>query len=325
MYTSPLVSISPSNNIEGNSCVFIPVVPGDIWLYKISRCRITDPTGSYELTDEEDDRGLYHRCIGLHGDGDDCRIFGVEYVLFSCPPYQQEAPYVSNKLIVYDVYDSKGMMMPPYVAERFVQDRKSSAIPAPRDSIRVSSLDKLYETDNPNLTWGGGEFKRPILVRSVNTGRPVYRLIDPFLQWSPPRYLFMMDELLDLPDDTENFASLLVDNFNWEYFDQVYKAGSLVPDRVDQIAAAMFDVLYDEQIYTSISKKLWVDSKMTEAEQDIRVMDRLPKSVIVNFTDIVTTLKLKIYNRLGNNLPSIQDDQQVDQIDLIPDISGILP
>lgn len=303
------IDISPLSNMNGDMCMVLPIAPGDLWVYDLFECVIFDWSGTVQLHACDDDRGLGARVSNLHYDGDNDG--DVRFVLFGCPSAQEGIPSLSNKIIIYDVYDNKCTTMGPNAAAHFGRDTRcvdTDVVVAPFVSWNSDNMDRFYASESSLLRWGRVSCPNPLLLRSLRSGAPPrYKLIDPFMQWAPARFMQMGDDIDYASTDTENWAAMIVDNLNWDYFSSVYGYRMYDQSSVD-IAAAIFDMLYTDYIYPSICKRIWLKEAPGGSSDNLPTA-RPIRSVIVNFTDIVNQIRLKMARhlkcRIDDDIPRV--------------------
>jgi len=139
-------------------------------------------------------------------------------------------------------------------------------------------------------------------------------LVDPYLQWSPPKFWTDPHQIDYDNISIENWINDTLRHFNWAYFRSLLEgSGPLVAD-INHLSASIFDTLYEEYIYYAICGQLWSKNQgtITDPDRDILV-GAIRQQVIVNFTDIVDSIHKTLISELGLD-PII--DPIVDHIDV---------
>jgi len=301
------INFNPLNNITSHKTLIYPIAPGELWVATIDApYDIYSATTQARLDEKEDDQGLYYRLReGLDNKTlQYLHILKVRYMLIGCSPKQDEAPECSNIFNVYDFYLSDGKVLNAHLADKCCYINKFS-----RPPYLVKSLQKAMEIylDEPDLLfWGRSKFPRPILVRSFDADQPVYKLMDPYLQWSPPRFWHQEDRMQSIPTDLEGWIDEIIKSFNWEYFYHLVHNDGQPLAEPKHLIAALFDVIYDEYLYYGLCSKLFVQGEKKDPHPQL--LGAKKNHVLVNFTDIVNSIQETIHQRL------------LDKVDVEPDV-----
>jgi len=291
------INISPNNKPLTHKIIIYPVVPGELWLADLRTLDITSTVSNEVLEETDDDQGLYYRLKS--GSSVEFRSyihkFGITHILFACAPKQIEAPFCSNKFIIYDMYAGT-RIVDPHICSRGCQ--YSDVFERPDFKIlHMDKLYKLYDDEDDLVFWGGSKFPRPLLVRDFKSDLPNYKLIDPYLQWSPPKFWHEEDFVASIPDNLEIWISNIIDSFNWDYFYSLLHDDGHPRANIDNLAASIFDIVYEEYLYYGICKKLWMTPK-PEKDEHPQLLGKIEQQVLVNFTDIVNSIHETILARL---------------------------
>ncbi len=310
------IDISPSNKLNSNKIILHPITPSELWLVAIKDGPIIySILTKTVLSEKEDDQGLYYRLrTGFKLDFTTyVAKLNIQYMLIGCAKHQEEAPACSNILYVYDMYDTMGSVIDTHLTSRCCQFASNFNRPPHLIKSRTR-LNEIYEQEDPLLFWGESRFPRPILLRSYNAIEPVYQLRDPYLQWSPPKFWHQEDFLQTIPSDTEGWIHEILQSFNWDYFYHlIIREGRPIAD-TQHLAASLFDIIYEDYLYYSICKKIWVDQKEVETNPFI---GQTNDQVIVNFTDIVNSIQYTLRHKLARlDLSVLKEKKQASDIDL---------
>jgi hypothetical protein len=291
------INISPLNELSTHKILVYPAVPSELWVADLRTLTITSTVSRDVLAKADDDQGLYYRLSsGVTTElRAYCDKFDISHMLCACAKNQQEAPLVSNKFIIYDMYNHNGII-DPHLCSRACQ--YSSVFERPMfEVIHKDRIQDLYDNKEDIVFWGGSKLPRPLLLRDFDPVTYSYRLMDPYLQWSPPRFWYNMDFMDDIPDNIEAWISHVIDSFNWDYFYSLLEGDGVRRAELGHLIASIFDILYDEYIYYGICKKIWlkVDDGVDEHYQ---LLGKRDKQVLLNFTDIVNSIRETITARL---------------------------
>lgn len=308
-----IINISTITNIDENKVLIRPVTPSEFWLIHIRSLRIISVSTQTVLEEKEDNSGLYYRLLYSCNTSflNYVENLKIEYMLISCPPSQPEAPECSNEIYVYDMYDEKELMVDHFLTKYCCSLSNKLRTP-PHLIFDINKLNDLYESKNELLFWGQSNFPRPLLIRGFTNNKPNYLLKDPYLQWSPPRFWYHQDFMQQIPDNIEGWIKDVLKSFNWDYFkpllDDKYTA-----DKKD-LACVLFDIIYSDYIYYGLCKKLWLKKK---SKKDRNLVDLTnEEQVIINFTDIVNSIREMIIGSIAAEDQVIDDEEPEQLLDL---------
>lgn len=198
-----MININPSHNISSSKVLVYPSIPAELWYIDLSNNNIISALSNDILEDKSDDSGLYYRLKISIADAVESSInkFSIRYILFGCAPYQREAPDCSNMLIVYDMMGSNNRLVDPHICSKICYDSRLHR--PPFKVMSQKNVSKLYEDNDHIVHSWRSEFPRPLLMRDFSCESFSYKLIDPYLQWSPPKFWHENDFMADIPSNLE--------------------------------------------------------------------------------------------------------------------------
>lgn len=305
------INIGPSNILTSSKIILYPVVPSELLLYNIVDSTITATFTNDILNHEADDKGLYFR-LAAALDRDTLTYmnkFSITDILISCAKKQEESPDVSNLLMVYDMFRDN-MPIDAHLCGLVCQRNDIFH----RPPFNVCHRDKIFNAyiDNWDLiSFGRSKFPRPILCRNFDGDEALYKLLDPYLQWSPAKFWYQEDFMTTIPEDIEGWLSVIVDSFNWDYFYSLVNNGKYEIADMKDLAASIFDIIYEDYLYYGVCKKLWLDP-VQEVDPHQPLLNEKNKQVLINFTDIVNSIYQVLSDRLLKDelLPVVENEKE---------------
>ena len=311
------ISINPSNIINHSKVVIRPMVPGELWVLNIHSGIIYSGITHNKLTNIDDDQGLYFRCRDILNNFsflEYIKKFNVLYILFGCAKYQSEAPECSNNIYVYDLLTEHSPIN-THLCNKSCE--LFSLYQPPYKVCNKKSLEFLFEKEDPILFQWGSKFPRPLIVREFDSEKSIYTISDKFLQWSPPRFWHELESVDKIPIHTEDWISELLLSFHWDYFKQAIHKHNV---SVDQIAASIFEILYNDYIYFSISKRLWSKNRNQKfLFQKNELITGIEDQIVINYTDIIN----RIRNAINEFLLCKKNKKELIYQEKIPDLLDI--
>lgn len=319
-----IIRIEPSLAMFDSKVAVRPMLPGDIYIYNvISRELFNAHTGTL-LPHHMDNRGMHWRLLSIidEATGNYMDHNGVRYILISCPESKFVPEEVANNIIVYDAISEDGGRINPNRVSSLFANLSDDLVTPPLKVMMPSKVISLYDANDKLVFWMSQKIPRPVLVFPYDKSGSnlVYGMLDPFVQWSPSRYM-VDNPFTDIPRDISAWVRSLLNDFNWDYFVQMMVPVKGKTIDVEYFVASIFDILYDEYIYYGVCSKLWPRHKDTSLSKDNIEMAHLLKvlrgpstgeQTIVNFTDIVDTiyqfLRIEVLERLSIDDKSIDKD-----------------
>jgi len=308
------IDIGPSNILTTSKILIYPVIPADLFLYNL-RDSVLYYTFTNEILDRSsDDGGLYFRLhVGITDTVHNyMNKFGITDILLGCAKKQEESPDISNVLIIYDMFN-EGAPVDAHLCNRACQS-SALLIRPPFEVIHKDHIFKPYIEEYDIISFGGSKFPRPLICRNFISDSASYKLIDPYLQWSPPKFWYHRDFIDTIPDNIEGWISNIVESFNWDYFYALVNDNDYKIADMEDLAASIFDIIYEEYLYFGISKKLWCKEKPTR-DQHYQLLGDGEKQVLINFTDIVNSIRQVLSDRLLKDNLLVSDDSTIDSTD----------
>jgi hypothetical protein len=307
------ININPINELSQKVLIY-PIVPAELWLFDLRFSIITSTVSGTELELSEDDRGLYSRLkLALSSEFRSfIDKFGYDFLLFACAEKQEEAPACSNKIMVYDLIKDAGDAGDPHICTRACQYSELLDRP-PFLVLHRDKIYKLYDDKDDIIFHWDSKFPRPLLIRDFKDNFGQYKLVDPYLQWSPPKFWYNLEFMDTIPNNIEKWIEHVINSFNWSYFHNLLKDDDRHRAELDHLVASIFDIIYEEYLYYGVCKRLW-QKEDSQGDPYSCLLYKPAKQVIINFTDIVNSIRTTIVTRLlRDQIIPLEDDLVVEK------------
>ena len=309
------IRIEPSVGIFTSTVGVRPLLPGDLYVYNLDSSDLYDAHTGSIIDSAMDNRGIRWRMDALFDPVSRDYLINNNccYILFSCPEYNTTLDEVSNKLIVYDAINNKGVRVNPNRVSSIFSDISPDLLIPPIKVLAPHKITSLYDKKDKFLFWLTKKLPRPLIVFPYEHDSEdiVYGMIDPFVQWSPSRYM-TDNPFPEIPRNIDGWIHTILGEFNWEYFAQLMTPieGKVVD--IEYFVASIFDILYDEYIYYAVCSKLWPNQEkkkkdiFKESGHLMKILrgPSMGEQTVLNFTDIVDT----IYGFIKTNVFPYMDD-----------------
>lgn len=321
--TGSLTNISPDQTMVG-----YPLVDEEIFIYDFIEDKIYLVSEQRTLEEFSDDRGLYMRVRNplwrkFYRSVEGLDIWGF---VFMCPKFGNTQRFkvysVYNKIVVCDLLGKDGGFKDPYESRGIMAEFLSPDLfdLLPFEIFSFREIGTFYSKEKDLVSWGEPLSQNGLIVRPMKSDDPPYYILyDPFCVWQPPKYLEEMD-LLEMSGDIQDIAAVidsLSSTMNWDLIE-----GTIPVDRrgdLDWITSILFDKLYFQDLYYTISKALWLEDDR-EDPLGVELRGRSASEVLVDFRLLKRELRKRIREKLmldgdDSRRNLLQDSPPTDLID----------